>query len=209
MLATYILTALACVAQSAVASSMTYRVRANEQACFYTDVNMAGEKVEFYFAVQAGGDFDIDWTVKNPSGELVAWGDKSREEELAFTATKTGEYAFCFDNHISTVTDKDVDFAISVENQPRAELPKKQGASAEQTSGIEESVLKMFTQTSQISRQQKYFRTREHRNMSTVQSTEDRIFWFAVLEGAAMVTVSILQVFIVRTFFSRRHSVKV
>lgn len=111
---------------------------------------------------------------------------------------------------MSTVTDKIVDFEIQIENEPRqAELPQKAGTTAEQTSGIEESVLKLSSQVSQMSRTQKYFRTRENRNMSTVQSTEHRIFWFALLESIAMVTTSALQVFIVRTFFSRRSNVKV
>lgn len=205
----YLLAALTWAFSGVAATSMVYRVRANEQACFYAHADQAGEKIEFNFAVQSGGDFDIDYTIKNPSDEIVASGEKERGEELVFTATKVGEYAFCFDNHISTITDKDVDFSIVVENQPRAELPMKVGATADQTNGIEESVLKLSTQTGQIGRMQKYFRTRENRNMSTVQSTEGRIFWFAVLESAAMVTVSALQVFIVRTFFSRRHSVKV
>lgn len=111
---------------------------------------------------------------------------------------------------MSTVTDKIVDFDIQVENEPRtAELPQKQGTASDQTNGIEESVLKLSSQVSQMSRTQKYFRTRENRNMSTVQSTEHRIFWFALLESAAMVTMSGLQVFVVRTFFSRRSNVKV
>lgn len=111
---------------------------------------------------------------------------------------------------MSTVTDKLVDFEIQIENEPRtAELPQKPGHSAEQTNGIEESVIKLSSQVSQMSRTQKYFRTRENRNFSTVQSTENRIFWFALLESLAMVTMSGLQVFVVRTFFSRRSNTKV
>lgn len=111
---------------------------------------------------------------------------------------------------MSTVTDKIVDFEIQIQDESRtAELPQKPGVGADQTNAIEESVLKLSSQVSQLSREQKYFRRREHRNMSTVQSTEYRIFWFAVLESMAMVTTSALQVFIVRTFFSRRSNNKV
>lgn len=48
---------------------------------------------------------------------------------------------------------------------------------------------------------QKYFRTRENRNFSTVRSTEQRIFRFSILENLAMVAMAGLQVFIVRFFF--------
>ena len=89
-----------------------------------------------------------------------------------------------------------------LENESRdAKLPSKQGTSPEQTSALEESILKVSRDLSTINRNQKYFRTRENRNMSTVKSTENRIFNFSVAESALMVSMAGLQVFIVRFFF--------
>jgi hypothetical protein len=117
---------------------------------------------------------------------------------------------------MSTFADKTVDFEIAVrrlpppnrrvligqvENEERAELPTKQGSTPEQTSVLEESILKLSTQLSTINRNQKYFRTRENRNFSTVRSTERRIFNFSIIESMMMVTMAGLQVFIVRFFF--------
>lgn len=96
----------------------------------------------------------------------------------------------------SVVNDK-----LQVENEARAELPSKQGTSPEHLSSLEESLFKLSGQLSTISRNQKYFRTRENRNFSTVRSTESRIFNFSVIESLMMVTMSCLQVFIVRFFF--------
>lgn len=48
---------------------------------------------------------------------------------------------------------------------------------------------------------QKYFRTRENRNFSTVKSTEQRIFNFSLVEVAMMVGMAALQVLVVRFFF--------
>lgn len=90
---------------------------------------------------------------------------------------------------------------IQVENEARAQLPSKQGSTPEQTSVLEESIIKISSQLSTINRNQKYFRTRENRNFSTVRSTEKRIFNFSILEGLVMVTMAGLQVFIVRFFF--------
>lgn len=88
-----------------------------------------------------------------------------------------------------------------VENETRAQLPSKQGTSPEQTSALEESIYKVSGQLSTINRNQKYFRTRENRNFSTVKSTEKRIFNFSVVESGLMVCMAGLQVFIVRFFF--------
>jgi len=88
-----------------------------------------------------------------------------------------------------------------VENEARVSLPSKKGASPEQTSSLEESLFKISGQLSTITRNQKYFRTRENRNFSTVKSTEKRILNFSLMEVALMVTMAGLQVFIVRFFF--------
>lgn len=92
--------------------------------------------------------------------------------------------------------------ATQVENEsPSALLPSKQGTSPEQTSALEESIMKVSRDLSTINRNQKYFRTRENRNFSTVKSTESRIFNFSVVESGLMVCMAGLQVFIVRFFF--------
>jgi hypothetical protein len=69
-------------------------------------------------------------------------------------------------------------------------------------SGVEETVLRLSGQISTLTRQQKYFRTRENRNFSTVRSTEKRIFNFSLMEGGLMVGMACLQVFVVRMFFT-------
>ena len=43
-------------------------------------------------------------------------GEKERQGDFVFTATTAGEYRFCFDNTVSTFSDKLVDFEISVCN---------------------------------------------------------------------------------------------
>lgn len=91
---------------------------------------------------------------------------------------------------------------LQVEDEVRANLPQKTGATPEQLSSVEETILKVSSQISTLTRQQKYFRTRENRNFSTVRSTERRVFNFSLLEGAVMVGMACLQVFVVRMFFT-------
>lgn len=147
-------------------------------------------------------------------------GQKERQGDFVFTASDMGEYRFCFNNEMSTFAEKFVDFEIAVswtqvvygiwranclllqvENEERTSLPSKQGTSPEQTTALEESIFKLSGQLSTITRNQKYFRTRENRNFSTVRSTERRIFNLSVIEGLMMVAMAALQVFIVRFFF--------
>ncbi|EEH21884.2 hypothetical protein PABG_04100 [Paracoccidioides brasiliensis Pb03] len=195
------LLALPCWLTVVSATALTYKLDASEKACFYTYVESPPAKVAFYFAVQSGGSFDVDYSVVGPNEKVIMEGSKERQGDFVFSAETVGEYRFCFDNDMSTFAEKLVDFEITVENEERAKLPSKQGAPPEQASALEESIFKISGQLSTISRNQKYFRTRENRNFSTVRSTEQRIFNFSVIEGLMMMTMAALQVFIVRFFF--------
>jgi hypothetical protein len=133
-----LLTLLGTLSSFTSATALTYKLTPNEKECFYTHVVKQGAKVAFYFAVQSGGSFDsrshwiqtsngiwelihntVDYTVTGPSKEpgkekVILDGEKERQGDYVFTATYSGEYRFCFDNSVSTFTDKLVDFEISV-----------------------------------------------------------------------------------------------
>ncbi|RJE25186.1 Endosomal cargo receptor Erp3 [Aspergillus sclerotialis] len=192
---------LATLVSSVSATALTYKVEASEKACFYTNVEQMNSKIAFYFAVQSGGSFDIDYSVVGPGERIILQNTKERQGDFVFTAQTVGEYRFCFNNEMSTFAEKLVDFEIAVENEQRAQLPSRQGASPEQASALEESIYKLSAQLSTISRNQKYFRTRENRNFSTVRSTERRIFNMSVIESLMMISMAGLQVFVVRFFF--------
>lgn len=93
---------------------------------------------------------------------------------------------------------------LQVENETKAQLPSKQGTSPEQTSAVEESIFKISGHLSTISRNQKYFRTRENRNFATVESTEQRIVRFSMIQILLIVAMGGLQVAVVRFFFQVR-----
>ncbi|SPN98879.1 related to ERP2 - p24 protein involved in membrane trafficking [Cephalotrichum gorgonifer] len=191
---------LACLVSEAAATALTFKLASGEKSCFYAVAKKETEKIAFYFAVQSGGTFDIDYEVIGPGGKVVLSGQKERQGDFVFTANTVGDYEFCFDS-ASSSADKFVDFEISVENEARAELPSKQGPTPESTTSLEESVYKISSKLSTIARNQKYFRTRENRNFSTVRSTESRIINFSLVQSALIVCMGALQVFVVRFFF--------
>ncbi|KAG8981779.1 hypothetical protein FRB95_012148 [Tulasnella sp. JGI-2019a] len=206
---------LTCLALGALlpqvhATALTTAVHANQRLCFHADADKAGEKIGFYFAVQSGGTFEIDFEVTSPVGKVVLAGQKEKQGDYIFTANQPGEYSFCFENDMTTLTEKLVDFDIMVESEPRREAPAKQGQIAEKTSALEESIYKLKNQLTGIQRTQKYFHTRESRGMSIVKETASRMFWYGVLESAAIIGMAVFQVYIVQMFFTstgRRYKV--
>jgi len=204
---TTVVALIGCITSFTSATALTFKLPANEKECYYAHVDKAERKLAFYFAVQSGGEFDIDYTVfgpgKAPGQDAVLFsGEKERQGDFVFTATQVGEYRFCFDNTISTFSEKLIDFEISIEHEERASLPQKGGASAEQLSSVDESIMRISGHVSVLTRQQKYFRTRENRNFSTVKSTENRIFKLSLMESGMMVAMAGLQVLVVRWFFT-------
>ncbi|KAI3612332.1 endosomal cargo receptor [Moniliophthora roreri] len=180
-------------------SALTTAISANERLCFYADVDKAGEKI----GVQSGGSFDIDFDIKDPNEKVILDGKRERQGDYVLTANVAGEYAFCFENDMSTLTEKLVDFDIMVESEPRREPPAKQGQISEQTSALEESIFRLNGMLMNIKRNQKHFHTRENRGFSIVKSTQNRLFWYAVFESIAIVGMAVFQVYVLQTFFTR------
>lgn len=49
-----------------------------------------------------------------PEEKIVLEGEKERQGDFVFTAQRAGDYKFCFNNEMSTYSDKVVDFEIAV-----------------------------------------------------------------------------------------------
>ncbi|KAJ6510400.1 emp24/gp25L/p24 family/GOLD-domain-containing protein [Mycena sanguinolenta] len=185
------------------ASALTTAIGANERLCFFADVDKAGEKIGFYFAVQSGGSFDIDFDIKDPNDKVLLDGERERQGDYVLTANTVGEYSFCFENDMSTLTEKLIDFDIMVESEPRREAPAKPGQISEHTSPLEESVFRLNGMLMNIKRTQKHFHTRENRGFSIVKSIQNRLFWYAVLESLGVIAMAVFQVYVLQTFFTK------
>ena len=107
--------------------------------------------------VQSGGSFDIDFEVKDPNSKILLDGLRERQGDYVFTANTVGEYAFCFENDMSTLTEKLVDFDIMVESEPRREASVKPGQISEHTSALEESIFRLSGMLLNIKRIQKQY----------------------------------------------------
>jgi protein ERP2 len=184
-------------------SALSTTIAANERLCFYADVDKVGEKIGFYFAVQSGGSFDIDFDVKDPAHEVILDGNRERQGDYVLTANTIGEYAFCFENDMSTLTEKLVDFDIMVESEPRREPPAKPGQIAEHTSALEESVFRLNGMLLSIKRTQKHFHTRENRGFAVVKLIQNRLFWYAIFESLGVIGMAVFQVYVLQTFFNK------
>lgn len=199
------LTALFCYLGLAQGTALTFTLAPNENQCFYIFNEKAYSNVGYYFAVQAGGSFDINYTIKSPNKQIIVKEEKQRQGDYLFSADQLGEYEFCFDNEMSTFAEKVVDFEIKTEDedeskQIKANLPN---APAENSAveGMQSSVENIEAKLNSLETTLHYYKTRNNRNQSTVKSTESRIFWFSLFDLGLMIVMGVFQVGVVKYFF--------
>lgn len=187
-------------------SALTFLLKPEEKSCFYILTEKPKTQVGYYFAVQSGGAFDIDYTITNPQGKVVASESKQRQGDWVFNADVVGEYEFCFSNEMSTFAEKFVDFEINLDNDFKADLPEIKNSGAKLVSS---SLSTIESKLNSLLKKLQYYKTRNNRNQSTVRSTESRIFYFSLYEVLLVVGMAVFQISVVQYFFkgSRRQLV--
>ncbi|GMM33126.1 Erp3 protein [Saccharomycopsis crataegensis] len=193
-------------------TALTVSLQPHETLCYYVLTVAKDSSIGFYFAVQSGGSFDIDFKVKDPEDKVLISGEKERQGDWTLKAETPGEYEFCFANGMSTWADKVVDFEIRVDDDFRAELPEVKKVSTgekEPVDGMVFSVSSIEDKLNNMLRTLQYYKTRNSRNQHTVKSTEERILWFSLLEILLMCGLALFQISVVHFFFkgSRKQMV--
>eukprot|EP00842_Homolaphlyctis_polyrhiza_P002709 jgi/Hompol1/3439/HPOL_006532-RA len=170
--------------------------------------------------VQSGGQFDVDFDITDPRQIVLLSGNSERQGDYVVSAREPGEFSLCFSNAMSTFAEKVIDFDLTAEHETvaggsksklteavgktgEAKKLEKQAITDEYLVSLSDHTNKLFGSISVVSRNQRVLRTTENRNISTVKSMDSRLFWFAVIESCLMVGMSLLQVYVIQTFFSK------
>jgi hypothetical protein len=175
---------------------LTVKIDAKGEQCFYETVKTENVKMQIQFQVASGGFLDIDFKLYNPKGEIVHQVHKESEGKFTFTAVETGDYKLCFSNAMSTLTPKVVTFTVHVGDLLDPQLTK-----IDQTDPIVRSILRLTEGLAEIQNEQKYLRMREHNHRDLAEETNDKIFYWSIVEILVLIVTSVAQVFILKRFF--------
>ena len=200
-----IIAAFFATIQLIAGSALTFTLGAQEKACFYVFTEKPRTPISYYFAVQSGGSFDVDYTIKHPRGEIIHSDEKQRQGDFAINADIVGEYEFCFANGMSKFAEKVVDFEIQFKDENaeyRADMPDQPNAKPlAHVESMQTTVDNIDQQLDGLLRTLQYYKTRNNRNQATVKSTESRIYYFSIFEVLLMVGMAFLQITVVQLFF--------
>eukprot|EP00906_Rhabdomonas_costata_P013559 RCo019454 len=181
---------------------LTVKVDAHEEECFYDDVQYSGQKVFFAYQVSQGGSLDVDVAIYNKNDDLVFDSVRESEGRVLFVAYLTGQYRFCFSNQMSSLTTKSVSFNIVI-GDPMEQKPKK----LDVTAAVDRSILRITEALTEIRQEQTHLRIRERVHRDTAESTNDRVMWGSIIQGAAMVGMSVLQIMYLKRCFEKRRNI--
>ena len=182
--------------------SLTIKIDAHKEECFYEDIEAPNAKILVQFQVSAGGFLDIDLSLYDPDGALIHLVERETEGKYTFNARIAGIHKFCFSNKMSTLTAKTVSFTISVGDVLDPNLAK-----LEHLDPIEKSIMRLSEGLTSIQTEQNYLRTRERVHRDTSESTNSRVLWWSIFEVFVLVAMSVWQVYYLKRFFEIKRQI--
>ena len=197
----------ATLAPLAYARSLSYRMRVGEpKACFYAyvspDVNLSTALLQFYYSASAARGTEnvyVDAEVTDQNGRELYKQMKQTHAEVNIKPSIAGEYALCISHH-GNPTEKNLDIDVTLPHAPSATPSEHK----EQSAKLENTITKLQRELSDLVHTLKYIKNRERRNLETVESIDNWIAGISVFELLLIVGMSILQVVVLRTFFSNK-----
>lgn len=169
--------------------------------CFYEDLEENTE-CSLEYAPITGADPRIDVYIEDPDSNVIYKEEKKDYDLHKFTTTKNGTYTICFSNVF--------DFSIG-ENLVYFDLVKgdedelgNEVVSGTQTAltHFEKSFLNIHENLNLIERYQNYYRLREANTRMAAEYLRQRVQWWSIGQSCIVVTVGIVQVFVLRRFFT-------
>jgi protein ERP2 len=85
--------------------SFTFKLPPGKEQCFYEDMK-EGESLELEYQVIEGGELDVNFKLRSPSGEIVSSDDHQMDGLQSYEVKEAGGYAICFDNSFSSISHK-------------------------------------------------------------------------------------------------------
>ncbi|XP_061540799.1 transmembrane emp24 domain-containing protein 5 [Phycodurus eques] len=203
--------ALAAFSQS-LDSDFTFTLPAGRKECFYQTMKKDAS-LEIEYQVLDGAGLDVDFFISSPSGQIL-YSDFRKSDGMHTVETVDGDYMFCFDNTFSSVSEKLVFFELILDNMDADEEPDDWKEYVHGTDMLDmkledimdtiNSVKSRLGKSVQI---QTVLRAFEARDRNLQESNFDRVNLWSLVNLVAMMLVSGMQVYLVRSLFEDKRKI--
>ncbi|XP_075155021.1 transmembrane emp24 domain-containing protein [Haematobia irritans] len=182
------------------AVEFTFDLADGAEDCFYEEIKH-NTSAYLEFQVSAGGQLDVDVTLKNPKGDIIYEQQKATFDSHQFVADISGVYQACFSNKFSTFSHKFVYVDFQVGEEPALPGVDEHATVLTQMETSSQSIHKSLND---ILDAQTHHRLREAQGRKRAEELNERVMWWSCAETAAVLTIGIIQILVLRNFFTDR-----
>ncbi|KAE9550710.1 hypothetical protein FO519_006076 [Halicephalobus sp. NKZ332] len=187
--------------------------------CFFQDLtNPKHVAFEVDYQVTDGGEHDINFFIRNPSGVNVVRDERKTDANHRIDVLQNGrgDYAVCFDNSFSIQTKKTVFMEMYLLDEKGnylnsydvfADNNKARQMLSMQLSDFDRITTKVKSNLNRIEQLQAQLRAVESRDRSTMESNFERVNRWSVINLFVMLFVSGIQLYLIRTLFEDNSKV--
>lgn len=185
---------------SAANYQLTFELPDNAQQCFYEHISK-DESTIVEFQVVTGGNYDVDMTMKSPSGKVLYTDKKKQYDSFRHKTEVEGVYEVCFSNEFSTFTHK----VVYIDWTVGSEEPLVQPASPQKSlTFMESSAQSIHEKLNEVLDDQTHYRLREASGRGHAEELNERVQNWSISQLAVVILVGLLQVTLIRSFFNNR-----
>ncbi|XP_057428903.1 transmembrane emp24 domain-containing protein p24beta2-like [Lotus japonicus] len=180
------------------------RFMIDREECFSHNVQYEGDTVHASFVVISTDSSlhytqeGLDLVVKGPSGDQIQDFQNKISEKFEFVARHKGPYRFCFTNK-SPYREK-IDFDVHSNHFP----PTDQHVKDEHLTPLLDQIIKLEEALFNIQYEQHWLEAQTERQAIVNNAMSSRAIHKAILESAALIGTSILQVHLLHRLFERK-----
>lgn len=170
--------------------------------CFYEDL-VENTECSLEYAPITGADPRVDVYVEDPDGSFIYKEEKKDYDLHKFTAVKNGTYTICFSNVFEFSIGENLVYFDLIKGDEDT-MMGFEGVGGTQTAltHFEKSFVNIHENFNLIERYQNYYRLREANGRVAAEYLFQRIQWWSIGQSLIIVTVGVLQVFMLRRFFT-------
>ena len=160
-----------------------------------------------------GGLLDINYKLYDPYNQLLKEklaffnrADNSANEaegKIDYTTRVAGVYRICFDNSMSCWTSKTISFVIG-DQQQSIQQQHNENAKLSHLGPIVDHVIGIADKLDQIEQIQHHLRVREQSHRDSIEASNSRVAWLAILETVVLLTIAGVQIRTIMNWFGEK-----
>ncbi|OAF67105.1 Transmembrane emp24 domain-containing protein 3 [Intoshia linei] len=181
---------------------LTFELQDNEEMCFFKDIKT--NNAAFNYLVLSGGNLDVDVQVRSPINQIIYVQRKSKYGDEELDVEHLGEYKICFSNRFSSISHKIVNFAISDYEDDAFDIPNDMKQKNTPITKLSELTNDIKHHNDVSEKYQVYFRNIAVRDRIATEDLNFAVQWLSIIMMSAIAVISLIQVSVLKSYFTEK-----